>query len=68
MACATVFVFPFIAVVILFLIDFFEWTNSAREEFPVKTVIGSFVMWLLVGIPSCYFGACYAMKGGAEPS
>jgi hypothetical protein len=49
--------FPFIAVLSIFLIDFFEWFESADEEFSVKTTLGSLAVWFIIDMPSTFMGA-----------
>jgi hypothetical protein len=53
--------FPFLAVSSIFLIDFFEWTESADEEFNTKTTLGSLAVWLIVDLPSTFVGAMLTM-------
>jgi hypothetical protein len=66
-AILSAFFFPFIAVVSIFLIDFFEWTESADEEFSVKTTLGSLAVWLIIDLPLTFIGAAITMACDKTP-
>jgi hypothetical protein len=40
----------------IILIDVLEWFNYSREEFDASTVIGVFLLWVIVSIPTSFLG------------
>lgn len=52
---------PLIILGIIFAIDFFEYMETADEEFPVARALASFIIWSIVGLPLTFVGAARAM-------
>jgi len=68
MAMISAVLFPLFAVASIFLIDFFELSQGADEEFPIFETIGCSLLWLIVCCPATFYGAYIGMKstGNAE--
>lgn len=53
--------YPFYVVLTICTIDWLEWLQWSHEEYDVWTVVGTFGLWLAMGIPSTYIGASRCM-------
>jgi len=61
-AAVSALCFPLYCVLMIFLIDFFEWSESAQEEFDFLRASATFILWCCIGIPMTYIGAAKAME------
>lgn len=60
-AAVSAIAFPMFVTVILFAIDFFEWSLAAEEEFAIFRAFATFVIWGALGVPTTFIGAARAM-------
>jgi hypothetical protein len=57
----TAVAYPLYVVSSICLIDFLEWLQWSHEEYELWTVMSTFGLWLIVGIPATYIGASRCM-------
>ena len=57
MTLATALIFPCFLTLLISTIDFLEWLNWASEDFNFFTIVFTFTLWMILGIPSTFYGA-----------